>query len=231
MSDNKNMDPLERFFRKKAGEYDNIPYREEDWLKLEKKLDIQDIQYSYRSRIRYMTAAMVLIISMLGYFTFNNYSRINEIGQQINDAAVPEETGPVPENEQIPAKEDQEPTPEPEFSPPVRTPVASSPREPERAEPNNGFIARKVSLPPSRLGTADRQVELVAVERITDRDRPLEAAAIPLHTRQPFPRLSAGLVMSPDLSTVGTLSGFHKPGYKFGVTVEYNLTADLAITA
>lgn len=79
---NHNNDPFEQFFRDKAGDY-KIPYREEDWLKLEKKLDVKDVQAAYRRKQRWILAASVLIISMLAYFTYQNHNRLNQLSRQL----------------------------------------------------------------------------------------------------------------------------------------------------
>jgi len=84
MSDEQNHnDPLERLFRKKAEEYD-ISYREEDWLKLEKKLDARDTKIYYRRRFRWLAAASILILSLIGYYTVQNHNKINELTEQLN---------------------------------------------------------------------------------------------------------------------------------------------------
>ncbi|MEX2585026.1 MAG: outer membrane beta-barrel protein [Balneolaceae bacterium] len=77
----KEQDPLEEYFRNKAGEPD-IPYREEDWLKLEKKLDLIEAKRTYRKRIGWLAAASFLILSLLGYFTLQNHQRLNQIARE-----------------------------------------------------------------------------------------------------------------------------------------------------
>lgn len=42
-------------------------------------------------------------------------------------------------------------------------------------------------------------------------------------------RFSIGVIVGPDLSTVGSLSNFYNPGYEYGVTIEYNLGSNLGI--
>ncbi|NBC64176.1 MAG: outer membrane beta-barrel protein [Bacteroidetes bacterium] len=86
MSDEHNHnDPLERLFRKKAEEYD-ISYREEDWLKLEKKLDARDTKIYYQRRFRWLAAASILIISLIGFYTVQNHNKINELTEQLNQS-------------------------------------------------------------------------------------------------------------------------------------------------
>jgi len=88
MSNQENQnDPLERLFRKKAEEY-NFSYREEDWLKLEKQLDARDMKLYYRRRFRWLAAASVLILSLIGYYTFQNHNKINQLTEQLNQQEV-----------------------------------------------------------------------------------------------------------------------------------------------
>ena len=47
------------------------------------------------------------------------------------------------------------------------------------------------------------------------------------HRRQTF---SIGLIGGPDLSTVGSISSFHNPGYSLGISFEYYITNNLAIS-
>lgn len=88
MPENKNShtpeDPLEELFQKKAGEFD-IPYREEDWMKLEKRLDLADRERALENKRRWLIAASILLFSLLGYATYHNYSAINEITEQMNE--------------------------------------------------------------------------------------------------------------------------------------------------
>lgn len=85
MSEKKNNnDPFSKLFKRDGAEYD-IPYREEDWLKLEKKLDLRDAKMAYRRKVAIIAAAAVLIISFLGYFTYENYVNINQLNQVLED--------------------------------------------------------------------------------------------------------------------------------------------------
>lgn len=67
---------------------------------------------------------------------------------------------------------------------------------------------------------------MAAVASIPDSDEP---AAAEIRTRRK-PNIAVGLIMAPDLSTVGGLSNFDNPGYKVGVTAEVKLLDRLAIT-
>lgn len=82
MSDSNQNDPLEKFFQKKAGEY-NISYQEKDWRSLEKRLDAVDTQHAAR-RKRYIAAAVILIaFSAMAYFTYQNQQQIDSLNKQL----------------------------------------------------------------------------------------------------------------------------------------------------
>ncbi|MEX2603441.1 MAG: hypothetical protein WD361_04525, partial [Gracilimonas sp.] len=104
--DNHN-DPLEQFFQKKAEEYD-ISFREKDWLDLEKKLDHQQAVRSYQRRLRWVAAASILIVSVLGYFTYQNYQQIDLLNKQLDENIA---SGILPDStsEISPATPDQQP--------------------------------------------------------------------------------------------------------------------------
>lgn len=84
-------DPFEDLFRKKAEEYD-ISFKEQDWHALEEKLDHHQAIVSYKRRLRWVAAAALLIVSTLGYFTYQNYSRIDQLAQQLNEETQSEST-------------------------------------------------------------------------------------------------------------------------------------------
>lgn len=104
--DHNEKDSFEEFFQKKVEEYE-IPYREEDWLKLEKRLDLQDAKIAYRNRVRWIAAAAVLIVSLLGYFTYENHNRLNQISRQLNDELTNETEQPLSDGELAERPEDQ----------------------------------------------------------------------------------------------------------------------------
>lgn len=81
---NKNNDQFSNLFKRDDAEFD-IPYNEEDWLKLEKKLDLRDAKIAYRRKVALIAAAALLIISFLGYFTYENYVNINQLNRQLDD--------------------------------------------------------------------------------------------------------------------------------------------------
>ncbi len=86
MSTNKHNteDPIEEFFQKKVQEFD-ISYREEDWMKLEKKLDMAARKRSLEKKRRWLIAASLLLFALLGYFTYQNYVSIDEINEQLSE--------------------------------------------------------------------------------------------------------------------------------------------------
>tara|TARA_R100001143_G_scaffold63592_2_gene73071 strand:- start:10804 stop:12063 length:1260 start_codon:yes stop_codon:yes gene_type:complete len=90
--EDKNPDSIERLFQKKSEEY-QIPFREEDWNRLEKRLELHDMQIAYRVKFRLAVAALILIISTVGYVTFDHNNRLNKLAEQIQDV-TPQEPNP-----------------------------------------------------------------------------------------------------------------------------------------
>lgn len=74
---NNHNDPFDDLFKRNEDPVD-IPFREEDWLKLEKKLDAYDAKSLYRHRLGYVLAAAILLISMMGYLTSDNRLQLHE---------------------------------------------------------------------------------------------------------------------------------------------------------
>ena len=93
---NSHNDPFDNLFRRNEDKI-NIPFREEDWLKLEKKLDRRDAKILYRRRLGYIAAAAILLISMIGYLAYDNYLRLNELDRamedQITSSDMPQDRG------------------------------------------------------------------------------------------------------------------------------------------
>ena len=304
MSDEQNHnDPLERLFRKKAEEY-NISYREEDWLNLEKKLDARDMKLYYRRRLRWLAAASFLILSLLGYFTLQNYNRINELAGQFNQTEEVEQTEPS-------ANDPDELDGNPGVSSNQTEPVQESPIEEEFAERgiDDDLYEEPVGQTnpqnlDTRLAVASTAIEENQTGGLTGRDfaeanqvisrKPLDPVYIHselamhpdmilkrdwiqlfwLAERQPeeeggwrrielknstlammedespyssstlamnadrsshsadspsSSRFAIGIVISPDLSTVGTVSNFYDPGFKGGLLAEYSLSKNISL--
>ncbi len=118
MSDkNNSTDPVEQFFRKHAQDY-HIPYREEDWLMLEHRLDLLAVRRIHRRRLAWVAAASLLIISLLAWATIENRARINELRMQMADS------------------QQQTPLPETEFQPMPYVPPGQDETDPERPAPD-----------------------------------------------------------------------------------------------
>lgn len=257
MADDKhNKDPLEHFFQKKSDEFD-IPFREEDWLKLEKTLEVRDIQLTYRNRTRWLAAASVLIFSMLGYFTYDNHNRLNDMGQHLNNVIVPdtgrEDSGELPSGDDGRQHEQtHEPAVEhPPVSPNFREPPlysfneqASTPADVIVNQSSSGseihtsgaigkgdqarLIVKRKAPVISKIDVSYPEAVHTAVAAASDRSPSF--AAEERSAAQDLPRLSAGFVMAPDLSTVGSISNFYDPGYKIGLSLEYKLSKNWAVT-
>ncbi|GAA5522842.1 porin family protein [Aliifodinibius salicampi] len=95
MSTNKHNpeDPIEEFFQKKVQEFD-ISYREKDWMKLEKKLDMAARKRSLEKKRRWLIAASLLLFALLGYFTYQNYVSIDEINEQLSEQTEQQQDQP-----------------------------------------------------------------------------------------------------------------------------------------
>ena len=81
---NSHNDHFDDLFRRNEDHMD-IQYQEEDWLKLEEKLDRQETKLAYRRRLGYIAAAAILLISAIGYLTFDNYSRLNQLDRLMEE--------------------------------------------------------------------------------------------------------------------------------------------------
>lgn len=277
MSDNHNRkDSIEQLFREKAEDY-QINFKEEDWLKLEKRLDLQKKEYAARRRRRWMVAASIIILSLLGYFTYQNYVNINEINRQLSEDNVPEaqqqenqsETDSSPNQsnseESIDAGDPNSESGQENGDRSGSSNLAEQSSDEPPATPNyetgeagqgdrysNEFLATgqtgdelsiselacsTCSLAPA---TDENQFRTLSDARITGQttDNTVFAASNASSrditsdkTRRTSSRVSLGLVLSPDLSTVGSVSNFYEPGYKFGAIIEYKLSSDLQISA
>ena len=93
---NSHNNPFDDLFRRNEDHMD-IQYQEEDWLKLEKELNKHDAKLVYRRRLGYIAAAAILLISVIGYLTFDNYSRLNQLDglmeEQMTSTDEPSDSG------------------------------------------------------------------------------------------------------------------------------------------
>lgn len=269
MSDNKNKpeDPIEKLFQEKAGEFE-IPYREEDWQKLEKRLDMADQQHNRMVRRRWLIAASVLLFSLLGYFTYDNYTNINRLNEQLSSESVPKLQDDLPQpneaenpatdeedfNSNQPLTNDQAAVDE---NNPRNTVSDNQPLKSDYEESGTGssgkFVAEnsirdlyisEISCPTctlSNLAARDEQSGplLPAEEHREDENNAIASAdqnvstsgiSYGISTSRNTSRFALGLVLSPDLSTAGSISNFSDIGYKAGVTLEYRLSPRLSIT-
>ena len=81
---NNKYDRLEQFFREKTEDYD-IQYREEDWLKLEERLDKAADQRAKRRNKWIAAAAVAILFSILAYMTIQQQFTINKLNEQLNN--------------------------------------------------------------------------------------------------------------------------------------------------
>lgn len=86
MSEQQHSDPLEEFFREKAQNYD-IEYNEEDWHKLEKRLDEAERNQPVSQWRRYLVAAIIaFLFSILAYITYQQQLTINELNKRLTSS-------------------------------------------------------------------------------------------------------------------------------------------------
>ncbi len=278
MSELNNNDPLEELFRSKTGQYD-ITYREEDWEALKKRLDAADAQRTSHNK-RWLAAAAVLILfSLLGYFTYQNYQQITSLNEQLSQT---EQT-----TDALPQDQTQEQKPNTATTKSEDTPQTTdnSERQEDIDNPttsdNTGTLAtaddpdnRDASSTSSNIEAANKEVSAVsrnpvnhlAISQLdcencqlatldssepanpmamnllgSEPNRTLFAAALPPQPKdgssnapspvtRDHPKTSLGFVLGPDLSTVGAVSNFYNPGYKIGLTADFNIGKNFAIS-
>lgn len=283
MNDEQNHnDPIERLFREKAGEYD-ISYREEDWLKLEKQLDARDMKLYYQRRLRWLAAASILILSLIGYYTIQNHNQINQLAEQLNqNEAVEQSEQPANEPNRM-DNESQLESPAPSNTEnSIDNEIAGNGNgnQPENQgiqESSEGLLAAQNESEESENGDSDsfsraaqiidrkpidsiplyssQNLELLWADHFTEPVELLkESDPVVLYDSeyfepkrgslalldnppgdQPFTsalsRLAVGIVVSPDLSTVGSVSNFYDPGYKGGIVAEFALTKNISLVS
>ena len=251
MPENKNHnDPLDRLFQKKATEYD-IAFREEDWTQMEQKLDLKDAKLAYRKKIYWLTAALFLIISTLGYFTYDNYSRLNELA----DRQSPQPESQIAESPIISGipetcvdgefEKDQDNFAQ--LAEPVADDESTKEKEPTTNNAQTDLQTEQLKDIQQITGITDRKVR--ESDFGTGIKKPIAfTKGIHTHQHEPFmssvgtepadfetengfmSRISIGLAMSPDMSTVGSISDFYNPGYKAGINLEYSITENLSVS-
>ncbi len=273
MSDNKNKpeDPIEKLFQKKVVEFD-IPYREKDWQKLEKRLDLADQQHGRMLRRRWLIAASVLLFSLMGYFTYDNYTNINRLNEQLSSESAPELQEDAIQND-LPQQNDSEnPVANEEDvngdqslaegipagdntdrnNNDIRS-LSSNSSEESGTGSSGQYVAEKsirdlyiseFSCPTCTLSNLaardERSGNFTLPEASSEEDENHIIASADRNTSaavtsngiggQNTSRFSLGFVLSPDISTAGSISNFSDVGYKMGVTFEYKLSPRISIT-
>lgn len=264
---NKPEDPIEELFQKKAEEYD-IPFREKDWERLEKRLSAADRKKAGIMRRRWLVAASVLLFSLLAYFTYDNYSSINRINDQLSSESTPEmqreatreNSQPQSEQENTGSKEDADPD---QMAGETNTGQINS-NLASNDESNNNSTQESGTSSSGQLMTGntlrDLYISEISCQTCTlsnlaarderpgsfnllqskqegesaiasadqERAKPLEVDRS--GSRLNSSRFALGMVLSPDLSTVGSISNFSDVGYKAGITFEYRINPRLSVT-
>ena len=255
MSDNNNKkDTLEQFFKKSVEEY-QVPFREEDWLTLEKKLDVLDAQRTYKKRLRWMAAASLLVISLLAWNIIENRARINSLmnqlaGTEMHDPGQVPVPDRSPEFQLLPELElapDIEPGPIPEMPSQVASqpevmpePYLGSVRHGEMDEEIPGISVKsldagKVHEVPVTGGLSSLFADM-SPPAAMDRMKPYE----PYHfkdeentiadRRHRTSGFEAGIQMSPNLTTVGSMMNAYESGYNIGISLGYRFMSRLTIS-
>ncbi len=275
MTNQEHNDPLEEFFKKKVREYD-IEYKEEDWLKLEGRLDAAEAT-NYRKSYwkRYSAAAaVILLLSILAYYTYQQQQRIDQLNKQLTqseqitnpqnspieilpdglfDFSFPPDPSDGQSNGKLNTEQrsgnlvDNSSKRESSHSDQV------SNEDPKQKfailDSNQKFIALAKLSDSIKLSSIDlsHDVETLAYNAdklipptTTDKSTsnsddlgPKSSTGFNTQNRFPgreAPRLTLGLMGGPDLSTVGGISNFYDPGYKIGLSVEYNISKNLALS-
>lgn len=257
MSTNKHNpeDLIEDFFQKKVQEFD-ISYREEDWIKLEKKLDMAAKKRSLEKKRRWLVAASLLLFALLGYFTYQNYVSIDEINEQLSEQTeqpgqletLPEILPPVAndnwEADQDDSGEMVDESSNGDIEDHGQNTSATDQTEQAQQEYlvseqlSGGLLVNEVYCPECNLSSLEESVYpkvLAAVESGEGNERAGNQTITTDHSgyeERMFAssRFALGLVASPDFSTVGSLSNFSDMGYKMGMVVEYRLTDNLSVS-
>jgi hypothetical protein len=249
--DNNNPDPIEQFFRKKSEEYD-IPFREEDWGKIQSKLDLSDAKYHYARKVRWITAASILIIALLGYYTIDNHNRLNLITEQLENESLNELNPPadspeimIPDEQTDSNLADQQTTDETTEAE-ILSPVFLTESDPGQSATENKATeqieqTRQFAMQP--IEKRDLHVTPVTGFNPPENGYLLaDVSVLPVQSDMGYiesestnsgdvlSRFSAALISSPDLSTVNAPSNFHEPGYRLGLLIEYAINDRFSVS-
>lgn len=158
MADNQHKDPLESFFKKKAGEY-NIQYKEDDWQKLEGRLDAVDKQHAARKRRWIAAAAILFLFSILGYITYEQQQKINQLNERLTNSETI--TNPAP----------SQPT-SPDLASNQEDSVGELSSSPEKAAetPEPDVVANQPSGQPTATPKANNAEANLATNEITENE-------------------------------------------------------------
>lgn len=266
MTDSNKHDPIEELFQKKAGDYD-ISYKEEDWRKLEDRLDSWDAQNVTRRRRRLVAAAVILLVSVLAYFTYQNYQQLNSLEQQITQnedviTSLPEIEGDI-QNEIDSEQSDNEDSSGPESvseETEKTNEEATSPATTDNTAEETSTVTEttkkllegttdklervKVQYSKTNLTTLNQKstFKQITLKSVDSPSNSGSGTVLPSKTPTPYtasksigkdrktPKASIGFVLGPDMSTVGSVSNFHNPGYKLGLTIDYNISRNLSLS-
>jgi hypothetical protein len=269
-----NNNSIEQFFRRKAKASD-IAYHEDDWLNLETSLDKSDRHYANRRRRRIAAAAVILLFAILGYFTYQQQQKINQLSKQLSNSEditslpntipeiIPDRTTPEndTENDQSSVAHD-ETEPEAISEYPVATSDQQSSSESDNeanitlgnpditkenqqnsltnitesslvvtiAKASPGFDGRSPAISaikPAKIEASQKEVDTKS--QTSPSSSTFNSSETVLADREES-RFSLGVLVGPDISTVGGISNFSNLGHKIGFSFEYKITKDLAFS-
>ncbi|NGP87888.1 outer membrane beta-barrel protein [Fodinibius halophilus] len=256
---NNNSDPLEDFFRKKSQDY-NIEYREEDWEKLEARLDKAD-QIHQQRRNRWIAAAVIaLLFAVLSYITYDQQVKINKLTNQLNSKEQLSPPGKSPSGEgpntvkdekhhnQIVEEHEQPTNPPPTTEKKqLKSQDGLALDDEQKSKKTDQTNKQKLAISAKDFAEKDPQVakistgfndlslsistiEPISSNTMTHKRSSNQASSPNLQNSRQSSRFTFGFLAGPDLSTVGSISNFHSPGYKLGASIEYDITQNLAVS-
>lgn len=256
MSGNKpKTDPLERFFQRGAEDY-HVPYREEDWLDLEKKLDHLEVRHAHQKRIRWMAAALLLIVGLLIWNILDNRTRIHKLVEQFSEMEH-RDSGPSQEPGQLPGFQllpDMEELPDMDSAPSQAPPSRIVPKTGDSRDTIGSLMdadeaESSVSIPAGggELSTGKlkgRFLENMESPPLQDRLHPVvdnrmerqesglvaDAGVVKDIRNSHFSRLQAGILASPNITAAGSAISSYEAGYNIGFSLAYMVTSSLSVS-
>lgn len=271
MGNEQHKDPLEEFFRKKVREYD-IKYKEEDWRKLESRLDAKEVNKESQNYWKgYITAAaVILLFSVLAYYTYQQQQKIDQLNERLtrSEQVTNPQNGaleilpddlfyfPFPNTPSVENRSNGDQSPEN-----IADVSQNNRSESQRNDNTNNNSQQQLAIAdsyqepialatlsePVRLSTGNISADIEALDLASNNSTPTNTSDRSTYNRnastpsnafnaqnqlpeRQSPRLTVGLMGGPDISTVGGISDFYDLGYKIGLSVEYHISENFALS-